>query len=177
MPYKPRQRGVSLIEVLIAVLIFSIGLIGLAGLMVVSTRSNHVAYLRTQVTFLANNMAERMSANPRGVWSGAYNNGSYPVGAGSVTCSAGSPCSPADLAVYDQQSWSNQLRTFLPNPTASIVCAGVTAVSYNPIGNLPQRPPYGGNCVMEINWTERSERGQAPLHGDNVQTFVWNFQP
>lgn len=176
MPYKRRQRGVSLIEVLIAVLIFSIGLIGLAGLMGVSTRSNHMAYLRTQVTFLANNMAERMSANPRGVWSGAYNNGSYPVGAGSVTCGAGSPCSPADLAVYDQQTWSNQLRTFLPNPTASIVCAGVGDVSFNPVANLPQRPPYGGNCVMEINWTERSERGQAVVN-NNIQSFVWNFQP
>jgi hypothetical protein len=30
---------------------------------------------------------------------------------------------------------------------------------------------------MEVHWTERSDRGQAPLHGDNVQTFVWNFQP
>jgi hypothetical protein len=29
---------------------------------------------------------------------------------------------------------------------------------------------------MTINWTERSERGQA-AHNDNVQTFAWNFQP
>ncbi len=48
MQLESRQRGVSLIEVLMAVLIFSIGLIGLAGLMVISTRSNHSAYLRTQ---------------------------------------------------------------------------------------------------------------------------------
>ena len=56
-----------------AVLIFSIGLIGLAGLMVMATRSNHTAYLRTQATFLATNMADRMRANPVAVWSNAYN--------------------------------------------------------------------------------------------------------
>ena len=55
-----RQRGISLIEVMMSVLIFSIGLIGLAGLMVMSTRSNHSAYLRTQATFLANNMVDQI---------------------------------------------------------------------------------------------------------------------
>jgi len=176
MQYKPRERGVSLIEVLIAVLIFSIGLLGLAGLLVMSTRSNHIAYLRTQATFLANNMAERMSANPTGVWNGDYNNGSYPVGAGSVSCSLDSPCSPTQLATYDQQAWSQQLQTFLPNPTASITCSGVTSVSYNPIANLPQRPPYGGNCSMIISWAERNEGDQAH-RGAGTQTFTWNFQP
>src|SRR6185312_8271860 len=81
-----RQRGVSLIEVMMAVLIFSIGLIGLATLMVMATRSNHAAYLRTQVVFLANSMAGRMSANPVGVWKGDYNSTTYPVSSSSIGC-------------------------------------------------------------------------------------------
>jgi type IV pilus assembly protein PilV len=78
MQHLPYQRGITLIEVLVAVLIFSIGLLGVAGLLVMSVRSNHAAYLRTQVTFLAQSMADRMQANPIGVWSGDYN-GRYPI--------------------------------------------------------------------------------------------------
>src|SRR6185312_15717081 len=96
-----RQRGISLIEVMMAVLIFSIGLIGLASLMVMATRSNHAAYLRTQVVFLANSTA-------------------YPVSASSSSCGSGSACDADALATYDQSAWSSQLKTFLPNPVATI---------------------------------------------------------
>ena len=129
-----RQRGVSLIEVLMAVLIFSIGLIGLAGLMVMATRSNHSAYQRTQVTFLAGTMADRMGANPVGVWSGFYNSTGYPVAASTASnndCSSG--CTPQALAAADQRAWSRQLSTFLPNVSAVISCNNGPA-GYTPAG-------------------------------------------
>lgn len=176
MQLKSRQRGVSLIEVLMAVLIFSIGLIGLAGLLVVSTRSNHAAYLRTQVTFLATNMAARMSTNPAAVWSGDYNSTAYPVAAAPGSCGMGAACDAAGLAAHDQQLWSNQLRTFLPDPTASIVCTGAGAAGYDPTSQLDRRPPYGGSCRMTINWTERGA-GDRDHSGAATQTFAWEFQP
>lgn len=170
-----RQRGVSLIEVMMAVLIFSIGLIGLAGLMVMATRSNHAAYLRTQVVFLANTMANRMSANPAGIWNGSYNL-TYPVAAAAPGCGSGSPCDPAGLASHDAQLWSTQLQTFLPNPSATIACSGVGSAGYNPSGQLNRRPPYGGTCSMTISWSERAAGDQT--HSDSTtQTFAWEFQP
>ena len=78
MPIKSCQRGITLIEVLVALLIFSVGLIGLAGLMTMAMRANQVAYQRTQVTFLADGMAERMRANALGVWRGSYSSKEYP---------------------------------------------------------------------------------------------------
>jgi type IV pilus assembly protein PilV len=171
-----RQRGVSLIEVMMSVLIFSIGLIGLAGLMVMSTRSNHSAYLRTQVTFLANNMADRMSANPEAVWKERYDSNAYPVAAATVGCGSGAACTPAELAVHDQRLWSNQLRTFLPNPVAKIDCSGLTAAGYDPTSQLAMRPPYGGSCKMTVQWSEQGT-GDRDHRDSAIQTFAWEFQP
>lgn len=169
------QRGVSLIEVLVAVLIFSIGLIGVAGLLVMATRSNHAAYLRTQVTFLAGNMADRMRANATGLWNGAYNDNNYPTSA-SQTCSKASPCTPAQVAVRDKYEWSQLLKTLLPEASARINCVGMSGVSYNPSTQIGMRPPYGGNCSMTLTWTERkvvdTEGGTTP-----TESFAWEFQP
>lgn len=170
-----RQRGFSLIEVLVAVLIFSIGLLGLASLMVMSTRSNQSAYMRTQVAFLAQSMADRMSANPVGVWKGDYNT-TYPNST-TQTCNATTGCSPAALANYDQQMWSAQLKTFLSNPSATITCKNPTA--YTPTSaQLNLRPPYGGNCAMTITWQERGVvTNKQNTQASTPQTFGWNFQP
>lgn len=172
-----RQRGVSLIEVLVAVLIFSIGLIGLAGMLVMATRSNQAAYLRTQVTFLAHNMADRMSANPIGVWNGDYDEGHYKsITSSSTVCDSSSPCDPATLATYDQQAWSAQLRTFLPEADASITC--IKNASYAPSADqISMRPPYGGNCAMTITWNEQKTGDQSSRKDTTLQTFAWNFQP
>lgn len=172
----PGQDGISLIEVMMAVLIFSVGLIGLASLMVMATRSNHAAYLRTQVVFLANNMAARMSGNPVGVWSGNYNSTAYPVGAGSVGCSSGSACDAAALATHDQRLWSTQLQTFLPSPEATIACGGVGSAGYDPTSQLAMRPPYGGTCKMTIRWSEQGA-GDKDNRKNTKQSFTWEFQP
>jgi type IV pilus assembly protein PilV len=161
-----------LIEVMIAVLIFSVGLIGLAGLLVMATRSNHAAYLRTQVTFLAGGMADRMRANPVGVWNGDYN-ANYPNST-TKSCSAG--CSPTDVANHDQEMWSSQLKTFLPNPAATINCTNGSAGYAPTTDQLAMRPPYGGNCQMTIKWTERNE-GDKNDRDAAPQTFAWEFQP
>lgn len=169
------QRGVSLIEVLVAVLIFSIGLIGVAGLLVMATRSNHAAYLRTQVTFLAGNMADRMRANPVGVWKGSYN-GAYPVTSGAPNCDKGSACDPLAVARRDQVLWSRLLTSQLPDASATLQCTGVDRAGYDPSAELGLRPPYGGNCAMTVTWAER-ELGDASHRDAATQVFAWHFQP
>lgn len=177
-PRKP--RGMSLVEVLIAVLIFSLGMVGLGGLLIFSIQANHMAYLQTQVTFLAHSMADRMSANPIGMWNGYYNSAVYPL---KVTqdCSAG--CAPKELATYDQQVWSTQLKTFLPddgNLNATINCLS-TGLSYTPAGTqMTYRPPYGGECTMKITWTDSGTGNNGNGSGvgsGSIQTFAWVFQP
>jgi type IV pilus assembly protein PilV len=175
MQVRSRQRGISLIEVLMAVLIFSVGLIGLAGLMVMAARSNHAAYLRTQVTFLAGNMADRMRANPMGLWNGAYNASGYPTST-KQTCSKASPCTPAQVAARDQYEWSQLLNALLPDAHATISCSGGAGLGYDPTPQMGMRPPYGGNCAMTISWTERKLVTTSDS-GTPTQSFAWEFQP
>lgn len=171
MHARPRQRGVSLIEVLMAVLVFSVGLLGVAGLMVMAVRSNHSAFLHTQAVFLADSMADRMSANPVGVWSGDYNATTWDF---SASASASAPCShgctPRALAEADLRAWQRQLTSLLPNHEdtgGTIRCdngqAGFTPVPWAPPsaamppvrGQLAMRPPYGGKCDLHVRWRER----------------------
>ncbi len=57
------NEGFTLLEILVAVLVLSIGLLGIAGLQVTGLRFNHSAYARTQATLLAYELADRMRAN------------------------------------------------------------------------------------------------------------------
>jgi len=60
-----RTSGFTLIEVLIAVLVLGIGLLGVAGLQSVALSMNQGSYVRTQATVLARDIADRMRANNR----------------------------------------------------------------------------------------------------------------
>lgn len=172
---KRAQKGVSLIEVMIAVLIFTVGLIGVASLLVMATGANHGGFLRTQVTYLAQNMADRMSSNPIGVWQNSYNSEDYPLSSAAQDC-LDSSCSPAQLAEYDQKMWSSQLKVFLPDAKATIACTAAGA-GFLPQGDtLGNRPPFGGSCNMTITWTDRGSGAESSREA-GLQTFAWEFQP
>jgi type IV pilus assembly protein PilV len=59
-----RQRGFTLVEVLVTIIVMAIGILGVAGLQLAGMRSNHSAYLRTQATIAASDLIDRMRADP-----------------------------------------------------------------------------------------------------------------
>ncbi|RJG03966.1 type IV pilus modification protein PilV [Noviherbaspirillum sedimenti] len=106
-----RQKGFTLIEVLIAMLVLAIGLLGLAGLMATSMRNNHSAYHRTQAVWLANDMIDRMRANRAVALSGTNN---YVIAIGLATSAS------AGMAGTDVNSWKTLLGRTLPAGDGSI---------------------------------------------------------
>ena len=62
-----KNAGFTLIEVLIAMLVLAVSLLGLAGLQATSLRNNQSAYNRSQATQLAYDLADRMRANAAGI--------------------------------------------------------------------------------------------------------------
>lgn len=163
-------RGFSLLEVLIALVIFSLGMLGLTGLLAVSTKVNHSAYLRSQASFLAQSMADRMRANSRAVWAGDYDSATYPI-SGSDPCSAGAACDYDDVATRDKVIWSQQLEDQLPSASASIDCTATAGIVMpDPEGN----PPFNGLCTMTISWNQSSLVRETD---SSDETFAWVFQP
>lgn len=77
-PLTRRQRGFNLLEVMVAMFVLAFGLLGLAALQVQTLRSNHSAMLRTQATFLAIDVTERIRA--QGTSAGNTGTCAAPVG-------------------------------------------------------------------------------------------------
>ncbi|HHM04228.1 MAG TPA: type IV pilus modification protein PilV [Gammaproteobacteria bacterium] len=120
-----RQSGFTLFEVLIAVLILSIGLLGIAGLQTASLKSNHSAYQRSQAALLAYDMIDRMRANQTGVAAGAYNDLD---GSSSDPGCISSGCSAAAMAQYDDYQWGTAISQLLPAGKGKVSGAGTGSV-------------------------------------------------
>lgn len=125
-------RGFSLLEVLIAVLVLSIGLLGMAGLQLNSLKFNESANVRSQATTLAYDVTDRMRANRAAARAGDYVTGL------SDTTITGTSRSKIDL-----QQWKAEIGNKLPDGKAAIAVAGDIATVT--IQWDESRIPGGGN--------------------------------
>jgi len=105
-----KQQGFTLLEVLIALLVLSIGLLGLAALQTTGLRSNEMASMRTTSTMLAYDISDRMRANPQGVAAGDYEIDSGPITVSVIDCTTEN-CEPDELALYDLDQWKDAVAT------------------------------------------------------------------
>lgn len=112
-----RCRGMTLVECLVALLVLTIGMIGVAQLLITGLRNGYFALLRTQAVNLVSDMAERIRANPEaGV---AYDCARYAgapaeQGCAATDVAASAACSSADLAQDDLARWQATVKAALP---------------------------------------------------------------
>ena len=112
-----KQRGFTLLEVMVAMLIVSIGLVGLAGLLITGSKNNQSAYHRSQASWMAYDILDRMRANRTLAKSGSYDLtlGATPTG--------------TSTASTDLTQWTTQLATTLPGGKGEITRpAGIVQV-------------------------------------------------
>jgi len=180
MQINSQSRGFTILEVLIALLVFSLGLLGMAGLLVISVKTNHSAYLRTQASFMAQSMGDRMRANLPRVWTGDYD-GTYTATTGDTDpCPSGTACTRQNIAIRDKAQFETQLGVQLPNASADIDCVPDTTVSVSP-SEQASGAPYTGVCHIVISWAEatldRAQDGTTGSDAPVTQTFAWTFAP
>ncbi len=163
-----KQSGFTLIEVLIAMIVLAVGLLGLAGLQATSLKNNQSAYNRIKATQLAYDIADRMRAN----YAEAKKPGNdyiattTPPTAAVANCRNTTGCSTAQMAQNDLFEW-NQAIDIATNPTGGLPGGTGTITPSVPLGNV---------VTITLNWVENRDEDNDINQAPDVTTFRMSFQ-
>ena len=138
------QKGFSLVEVLIALVIMSVGMLGIAGLYVQSMQAGRTSMFRHHAVTLAGDVADRIRANPTA--GAAYNHAANATGTNNNCVAQGTDCTAAQMAANDIFTWQNQADDTLPG--GDVAVAFTAAAGNNP-------PTY----QITITWDEPNPLG------------------
>ncbi len=155
------EAGTTLIEVLVAVLVSSIGLLGVAGLAAASTRTEQAAYEVAQLGLAAQALIDSMHVNPIGVVAGSYNGAFETTTSAPGECSAG--CSASQRATDDRARFTRSIAATLPNPDAALQCAANDSAAGS-----------GEVCHLTVAWARRA---LSPSTTAAAERFAWVFTP
>ncbi len=140
---RSRMRGVSMVEALVALVIISVGMLGIAGLYLSSLQAGRSANLRMQAVNLATDMADHIRANKRGL----PNYKAVATDKGTVHDCATATCSAKDIAENDIYVWKLAISAALPaNANGTLTYTDVAVVD-------PKKPPPN-ICEILITWRE-----------------------
>jgi type IV pilus assembly protein PilV len=169
-----RCAGFSLIEIMVAVLVISVGLLGIAKMQALAISNTGNSRVRALAALEAAGLASAMQAD-RLYWttvptvgndltatvSGAtIKTASDGTLSTAQTCINGTVCTVAQMAAFDLQSWATNLNSVIPNETASIDC------------NLPNATSYV-TCTITVSWTENLvNSNSAQQTNSTVQTAL-----
>jgi type IV pilus assembly protein PilV len=138
-----KHTGFSLVEVLIALIIMSVGMLGIATLFVQSMQAGRTSMFRHHAVTLAGDIADRIRANPRaGI---AYEG----LGVDNGCIAQGNNCSEAAMAANDILLWDEQVADSLPG--------GDVTVTFNDTTTPPE-------YTIRIDWDEPGEDPNSPLN-------------
>lgn len=144
-----RQQGFSMVEVLVTVVILTVGLLGLVKMQASIVSNTQIARVRSLVALQANSMAAAMHTNS--YWSSGGAPATISASGTTITEASGelsqdrdcyaAACTPTQLAAATLQTWVANLNASFPSYTAQITCV-----------NAGTTPPA---CVINIGWTEK----------------------
>ncbi len=148
-----RVNGVGLVEVLAAVLVVSVGLLGIAKLQAVAIANTSIAAMRSIAAIQAASLASAMHANNSAFWAAGLAPATITVTGNTVSglnqsascinlVPPATGCTPAQMAAYDVQQWANSLQLVLPQDTATISCSTVVGVPVT--------------CSIKLTWIEKN---------------------
>ena len=178
--------GFSLVEVMIALIIISVGMLGIAKLEAVVLSNTSTSRVRALVALQAASLADSMHAD-RDFWDNQSADWTSPLGvtvtlaSGSSTLSAtnsgnlstalGTPpdctaqCTPVNMAGYDVSNWATALSAVLPNSTSTITCTTAVGVT---------------TCTVQVQWNEgtvAANQQEAAPAAFQAQTYTLVVEP
>lgn len=143
-----RSRGFSLVEVLVAILIMGVGVLGISAMQMISLQNNRGALLRAEAVQLGYDMLDRIRANPAGAVPGAdYDGldiGDAPPAAGDCFANI---CTQAQMVAFDQAVWKCALGNFNDDADCVAYRGGVLP----PENESPGLPEGDGSIEVDAN--------------------------
>lgn len=156
------QAGFTLLEILVAIVVLSLGLLGLAGLQAASLRNNQVAYYRGIAAQQAYDMADRIRANLAGVAAGNYDNPVTPLVDPNCFLTG---C--ADMVPTDMFQWNSNNGRLLPAGVGTVDCV------LGPGADCSNNPNTIRTFDITVQWTENDPVNNAML----TRSFVTRVTP
>ena len=152
----PRQRGVSLLEVLISIIVIAIGVLGLAKMQALSIATTQISSSRGLIALQANSLAALLHANT-GFWQQTAvpcNGATACTLTGATTAVFGTPpalssctfttaCNAQQMSALDLNTWMANMNTAVPTYSLNINCS------------KPGTAPT--SCVLAISWLEKQQ--------------------
>lgn len=159
-----RQRGFTLLEVLVTLVIFAIGMLGVAAMQMTALTGLDAAQYRTTAALKASELAERARANPAGKYDTvSASHGSCRSTHYSDTHPVSSVCSAATLAADDLWDWNTELAARLPDG-AGVICRDSTPDDGTPTATACDGGAGRPELTVKVWWREKARSaGAAPL--------------
>ena len=166
---KHRAAGFSLVEVLVSIVVLSVGLLGTIGMLLASVRTSHESATFTAALNLARDLSEKVRMNKgiatRNDAGNAYLVEDWREGGASGTPSAGvacvgggTVCSTADLAAWDMNEWQRRIAKALPDARVS-VCFDEAPWNAAADAYTWTCSKTGRTVVVKLGWTPRAGLG------------------
>lgn len=170
-PFRRHTHGFTLLEVLVALLVVALGLLGVAKMEALAISNTQIASSRSLISLQASSMAAAMQGNriywasvvpataPSGtvalappatfsVTGTTVTDGTGVLNQSVTTCigtnATTAVCTPAQLAAYDLQTWAQNMNALFPSYSANFVCSNTAAGSTAPV-----------SCTITITWNEK----------------------
>jgi type IV pilus assembly protein PilV len=138
----------TLVEALVALVVLSVGMLGVAGLYVSAIRAERTAQVRTQAIALVDDMIDRIRANAQA--RDGYDMSTVTPAANScVAATTPKPCTAENLAAEDLKLWTDAAASTLPGGAGNIVYTAATATG---------KPD---TYTVSVTWAEPGDDGSG----------------
>lgn len=174
--FSKKYDGFSLIEVLVTLVVLSVGLLSLGGLQITALKKTNDAHFRTEASLLLMDLSNKMRSNPLGIQGVIDPQGTSKISincqSGITSCTGSTICDQTQLASFDLNEVACRTNATLPEGKLAITKLVNPIISCDAM-SADTRSYYS----MELEWIEMGEKGINDSKSTKKNVFINCFIP